>query len=486
MNFQRIFKILSRLLFISFAQWSAAAASQLPHILLVMADDQGYGDAGYTGHPFVQTPHMDAMARKAVVFNRFYAAAPVCSPTRASVMTGRTPIRTNVPNHGHYLRPHETTLAEALKQAGYVTGHFGKFHIGSVQPESPTCPGNIGFDEWVSGLNFFDRDPFLSDSGTYRQFKGQGSVISMDETLAFLAKYKDGGKPMFAVTWFPSPHSPHSERPDDENRLYEGKKMQGYFEEITLLDQQLGRLRKALRDMDIADNTLLWYCSDNGGLAEASSGGRERKGSIYEGGLRVPGLLEWPAAFAPRQIDVPAVTSDIYPTLLAITGVTVKNQPRLDGINLLPVIEGKQKSRPGIGFWFGVTGGQSTRSDLLIKTLLEARRNEADNPLPERLLKNVNEFPTYPEDFNAGHAAWNDWPWKLHRIAAKKQKKGDKVNVRPERVELYNLVDDPQEADNLAEQQPDRVARMLKELKAWQRSVLDSHAGADYPAGSIR
>ena len=120
---------------------SLASAETRPNIVLVMADDHGYGDTGFTGHPFVQTPHLDAMAKTGVVFNRFYASAPVCSPTRASVMTGRHPFRVNVPNHGHYLRPHETTVAEALGSAGYVTGHFGKWHIGSVQRESRSRRG---------------------------------------------------------------------------------------------------------------------------------------------------------------------------------------------------------------------------------------------------------------------------------------------------------------------------------------------------------
>lgn len=188
-------------------------AEERPHIVLVMADDQGYGDAGFTGHPFVMTPNLDAMAKAGVVFNRFYASAPVCSPTRASVMTGRHPFRGNVPNHGHYLRPNETTIAEALRGAGYVTGHFGKWHIGSVQAASPTCPGQAGFDGWLSGSNFFDNDPYLSRNGKYEQIKGPGSVITMDATIAFLNKHKDGGKPMFAVTWFPSPHDPHRETP---------------------------------------------------------------------------------------------------------------------------------------------------------------------------------------------------------------------------------------------------------------------------------
>ncbi|MGY8713862.1 MAG: sulfatase-like hydrolase/transferase, partial [Verrucomicrobiia bacterium] len=168
-----------------------------PHIVLVMADDHGYGDCGFTGHPFVQTPNLDKMAKTGIVFNRFYASAPVCSPTRASVMTGRHPIRTNVPNHGHYMRPDESTIPEQLRNSGYVTGHFGKWHIGSVQPNSPTSPGGAGFDEWLSGLNFFDNNPFLSHNGKYQQIKGTGTVISMDATLNFLSNHKNGNKPMF-------------------------------------------------------------------------------------------------------------------------------------------------------------------------------------------------------------------------------------------------------------------------------------------------
>lgn len=111
-----------------------------PNIILVMADDQGWGDTGYNGHPFVQTPALDAMAKSGLVFDRFYAAAPVCSPTRASVLTRRTPMRTKVTNHGRYMRPHEQTIAETLKSAGYVTGIFGKFHLGSGQPTRPAIP----------------------------------------------------------------------------------------------------------------------------------------------------------------------------------------------------------------------------------------------------------------------------------------------------------------------------------------------------------
>jgi arylsulfatase A-like enzyme len=422
----------------------------------------------------VKTPHLDAMAKAGVVFNRFYASAPVCSPTRASVMTGRHPFRVNVPNHGHYMRPHETTVAEALKGAGYVTGHFGKWHIGSVQPDSPTSPGGAGFDEWLSGLNFFDNDPYLSRNGEYVHVKGPGTVISMDATIAFLAKHRDKGKPMFAVTWFPSPHSPFGELPQNvpnAKTLYnDQKKMAGYFREITLLDEQVGRLRAALRKLGIERNTLLFYCSDNGGLAAGSSGGRAKKGSIYEGGLRVPAILEWPAKHKSKSIDTPAFTSDLYPTLVAIAGAKVKHQPPLDGIDLTPVISGKQTTRPPMGFWHGHTNGQGTWSDRIIKALLEARAAGKPNPHPERILKNVNQFPKIGEDGMRGHAAWTAWPWKLHRI-----QKGNKV-----KFELYHLVNSPMEAKDLSAKETTRVAKMKKDLEAWQRSVLDSWSGNDY------
>ena len=205
--------LILRLLFILSLTWGivwSADKNSLPHIILVMSDDHGYGDCGYTGHPFVKTPHLDDMAQSGVVFNRFYASAPVCSPTRASILTGRHPFRVNVPNHGHYLRPQEITIAEKLKEAGYITAHFGKWHIGSVQPDSPTSPGGAGFDEWLSGLNFFDNDPYLSRNGEYIQIKGAGTVITMDTTLDFIEKQNGKGKPIFIVSWFPSPHGPPS------------------------------------------------------------------------------------------------------------------------------------------------------------------------------------------------------------------------------------------------------------------------------------
>ena len=450
-------------------------ADERPNIVIIMADDHGYGDTGFTGHPFVKTPHLDAMAESGVVFNRFYASAPVCSPTRASFMTGRHPFRTNVPNHGHYMRPAEKTIAEALKSSGYVTGHFGKWHIGSVQPDSPTNPGGAGFDEWLSGLNFFDNDPYLSRNGNYERIKGAGTVISTDATIDFLKRHRDQGRPMFSVTWFPSPHDPQEEIPeggDNPKELYNDQKTvkPGYYREITLLDQQVGRMQVALEELGIKNNTLFIYCSDNGGLVREFSGGRDKKGSIYEGGLRVPAIFQWPEQYQASVIETPVFTSDLYPTLVAIAGAKVSSQPLLDGIDIAPIIAGTSKQHPPMGFWHGYQNGESTWSDRIIKSLMDAKNAGKPNPFPNRILKNVNAYPVRdPKDLR-GHAAWNAWPWKLHRI----EKNGSV------KTELYHLINDPMEQKDLSGDSPERAAKMLLSLEAWQRSVLGSWSGNDY------
>jgi arylsulfatase A-like enzyme len=449
---------------------TSALHAERPNVILVMADDQGWGDTGYNGHPVVKTPNLDAMAKDGLVFNRFYAAAPVCSPTRGSVLTGRHPIRIKITNHGRYMRPQETTIAEALRDAGYVTGMFGKWHVGSAQKDSPVNPGNSGFDEWVIGLNFFDNDPFLSRNGIVEQIIGSGSEITIDETIAFLRKHNGDGKPIFAIAWFPSPHDPHLEIPSGPDP-YEAGKASGYFREITVLDHAFGRLRKELRTLGIEQNTILWYCSDNGGLRRESSGGREKKGSIYEGGLRVPAILEWPARINSGQIDVPATTSDIMPTVLSMVDVTARSHYIWDGIDLMPVIEGEESSRPPIGFWFGLQGGQSTWSDRILKAVMQAQQAGKPTPHPERLRKDIDEYPQFPEDKFIGHAAWLDWPWKLHR------NERDGVSFA-----LYNLGKDPMETTNLAKT-PEHEARLMQMqtgLANWQLSVTRSLNGKDY------
>jgi len=457
--------------------WAAPGPSARPNIILCMADDQGWGDMAYNGHPVLETPNFDAMARDALRFDRFYAAAPVCSPTRGSVMTGRHPNRFGCFKWGYPLRPQEITLPEALKSAGYVTGHFGKWHLGPVRKGSPVNPGASGFDAWFSSPNFFDNDPILSREGTAVQTHGESSTVTVDAALEFIRAHAKTDQPFFAVVWFGSPHKPHRAIEEDRAR-YDAepdKKFQNFYGEITGMDRAFGKLRSELRTLGIHENTLLWYCSDNGGLPEVgSTGGRGHKSQIYEGGLRVPALLEWPTHLPqPSSTAMPCVTSDIYPTLLEIAGVHPEHQPPLDGISLVPLLDGAMQTRPEpMGFWDYPAKGISTPSDKWMAELLREQQEGTENAGPERLRLNAGKTTKqYPEDSFPGHAAWTDWPWKLHRI----QNESGKVTVG-----LYQLAQDPLEGRDLAEQDPERVKSMRAQLEAWQASVVRSLNGEDY------
>ena len=449
---------------------------KLPNIILCMADDQGWGDMGYNGHPVIQTPNFDAMAAETFRFDRFYAAAPVCSPTRGSVMTGRHPNRFGCFSWGHTLRPQEITIAEALKEAGYVTGHFGKWHLGSVRIGSPVNPGASGFDEWFSAPNFFDNDPILSREGTAIQTEGESSMITVLAALEFIRRHEANGQPYFVVIWFGSPHAPHLAAEEDR-ALYEDQplNLQHFYGEITGMDRAFGKLRDVLRTLPSYDRTILWYCSDNGGLPNVgSTGGRGHKGDIYEGGLRVPAILQWPAMIhEPRSTGFPSCTSDIFPTLLDIVGLERTDDRPLDGISLLPLIENKQVIRTDpIGFWQYPVGGIPTPSATWMAELLAAQKNGDMVGDSSRLrLEDIKIPASYPADSLAGHAAWLDWPWKLHRI------QDEAGNIR---WELYELEKDPLESRDLHLMEPERTAEMGAALEKWQRSVVQSMYGMDY------
>jgi len=450
------------------------AARTKPNIVLCMADDQGWGDMGYNGHPVLKTPNFDAAAASCLRFDRFYAAAPVCSPTRGSVMTGRHPNRFGCFKWGHTLRPQEITIAEALKTAGYVTGHFGKWHLGSVRKGSPVNPGASGFDEWFSSPNFFDNDPIMSREGVAVQTRGESSMVTVDAALEFIRKHARGPRPFLAVVWFGSPHGPHRAA-EEFRKLYarEGKKAD-FYGEITGMDAAFGKLRRELRKLGIHENTILWYCSDNGGLDPKTTGGRGKKGTIYEGGLRVPALLEWPAVIKkPRVTNVPCNTSDIYPTVLEVVGVKMPNQPPLDGISLVPLVEGKMTRRPRpMGFWSYPIGGISTPSSRWMAELLAAQKQGKEPPEDWRLRKDAGQIKKkYPEDKFPGHSAWLDWPWKLHRIEGK---------AGAVKVELYDLAEDQRESKDVAQSNRERVKAMRRDLEHWLRSVVRSLNGADY------
>jgi arylsulfatase A-like enzyme len=438
---------------------AADSGETRPNIVLVMADDQGWGDTSYNGHPELQTPNLDQLAASGLRFDRFYTAHFNCSPTRASVMTGRHPHRMGTFSPGAPIRPQEITVAQILQSAGYATGHFGKWHLNgkngdkntkaipgrAILASDPLSPGKLGFDEWISADNFFDLDPVLGRNGVPEKFHGDGSDVVTDEALKFIRKQATASKPFLAVVWFGNPHVPHEALPADK-ALYASlpEKEQNYYGEITGIDRSVGRLRAALRELQVAHNTLLWYCSDNGGAAGPKSTGNLRgsKGTLWEGGLRVPGVVEWPARIPQAFISqTPCCTSDIYPTVLEATGAVASNQILpLDGISLLPLFDRKTESRSKpIAFWANARSPES-------------------------------------------HAALLDWPYKLHtNPGTGRGRKGGTGDAVFPPVLLYDVSQDPQETTDLAGQQPDRVARMTAALAAWKASVEKSLSGADYP-----
>lgn len=424
------------------------AAPSKPNILLVMADDQGWGDTSYNGHPELKTPNLDDLASSGLRLDRFYSAHCNCSPTRGSVMTGRHPVRYGTFKPGAPIRIQELTIAEVLQSAGYATGHFGKWHLNggngdknttempgrAILASDPLSPGKMGFDVWLSATNFFDLDPVLGRNGVPEKFHGDGSDVITEEALKFIGKQVAAGKPFLSVVWFGSPHIPHIALPSDKapySKLPE--KEQNYYGEIAAVDRNVGRLRSALRELKIADNTLLWYCSDNGGHEGPKSTGylRGEKGKLWEGGVRVPGIVEWPAQIPkPFISQIPCSTLDIYPTVLEATGV-IPTHPisPLDGVSMMTLFHHQLESRPKpIPFW----------------------------------------------DYLDGHMAWLDWPYKLHWIPDKKNPAAKATTL------LYNVSKDPKETTDLAGKESERVSKMSAELLAWKASAEKSLSGADY------
>ncbi len=442
-------------------------ADAKPNVVLVMADDLGWGDVGFNGNTVIQTPHLDAMAANGLNFSRFYAAAPVCSPTRGSCLTGRHPFRYGIThaNTGH-LKKEEITLSETLKEQGYATGHFGKWHLGTLTKTVKEAnrggprgaahfapPQEHGFDVCFSteskvpthsplrapktfpkgaslkiGWDALTEDDSWKPYGTHfwtetgamvnEPLLEDGSKVIMDRALPFIKKAAATNQPFFAVVWFHAPHLPvvaskRHQAPYQKHDLHE----RNYYGCITALDEQVGRLRAHLRELDVANDTMVWFCSDNGPEVNATSPGstgefRGRKRSLYEGGVRVPALLEWPAKIKhARTTAFPAVTSDYLPTIFNVLDLALPER-ELDGINLLPAIHDPGATRQApIGFQ------------------------------------------------SRGTVAWHHGNMKL--VYQEK---------RPKDLELYDLNGDPHETNNLASAFPDKALAMQQAAQAWQAS----------------
>ena len=449
-----------------------------------MADDMGWGDAAFNGHSRIHTPCLDEMAQNGVQFNRFYAGASVCSPTRGSVLTGRNPYRYGIfhANVGH-LKAEEINLAELFRELGYTTGHFGKWHLGTLFPdysgkgeqrnpsENYMTPGMAGFDNWFSTeFAIATYDPYVRDrehshgkdwleNGDRRMLyvengipveenlEGCDSKIIMDRAIPFIEHAVKENKPFFAVIWFHAPHTPVIGHPEYMKELYSDlpEEKQHYYSVITALDAQMGRLRTRLSELGVSQNTMVCFTSDNGpegnpgprGRSQGSVGDlRGRKRSLYEGGIRVPGLIEWPAFIKDhKEIDIPVVTSDYFPTVCEIMGYTMKKDRPVDGLSLLDIINGKQQKREkAIGFQF-----DGHQQKALIGDRYKLVHNEGD---------------TRPGSDNS--------------------------NLAFEEFELYDLVSDPGETKNIAAQHPAILKEMKTELEAFVLSCERSNRGEDY------
>jgi len=453
----------------SLAAARPADGADRPNVILAMTDDQGWGDVAYNGNKHVKTPNLDKMAAEGIRFDRFYSGAPVCSPTRGSAITGRHPYRYGIPfaNTGH-MRKAEITIAEALKPLGYATGHFGKWHLGTltrtVKESNRGGPGGTAHyaPPWDNGFDVcFSTeakvptwDPMKDPKNPARPYgthywdekgrivrdnlDGDDSRVIMDRALPFIRAAAKAGKPFLAVIWFHSPHLPVVNC-TKHKKMYPNlpAHAQAYFGCISGVDEQVGRLRAELADLGVAGNTMLWYCADNGpegrkhslSRAAGSAGPfRGRKRDLWEGGVRVPGLLAWPEKVTrPRVVKMPCSTLDYFPTVMDVLGYQPKGKVEpIDGVSLLPLIEGKMTERPApIGF--------------------ESRN---------QISLNDNRYKLITPN---GGKTWM----------------------------LFDIVADPSEKRNLAADKPDVVKRMRAELDKWRASCKASLAGKDYPPGTF-
>jgi len=462
---------------------ASPAQSTRPNVVLIMADDQGWGDVGFNGHPRLRTPHLDALAREGVRLERFYAAAPVCSPTRGSVLTGRHPSRYGINwAFDGALPREEVTLAEALRVVGYRTGHFGKWHLGQlsrtlqqgrknkVNPALYSPPWEHGFGvcfstessvptfnpyyypaagERVDHILRQDAETVGRDSRWPESYwtgagaivdeplEGDDSAIIMDRALDFVRAQPD--TPFFACIWFHAPHTPVAAG-RDARRPYADLSVaeQHFLGSISAMDEQVGRLRRELRELGLAEDTFLLFCSDNGPTYVHPHGSagpfRGRKASLLEGGIRVPAAVEWPRRLkGGRSIAVPLVTSDLFPTVAAIAGAARGTAP-LDGIDILPVLTGEADGRASPIFF-------------------------------QSPLKNADDPWARPDTYQAAVQAGR---FKLLTLDS------------GQTWSLYNLESDPGETHDLASVHATETARLRTELLRWSDDCQRSAQGRDY------
>ena len=423
--------------------FSQEAGDARPNIVLVMTDDQGWAQVGFHGDPVLRTPHLDRLAGESVEMTRFYVS-PVCAPTRAALLTGRYNYRTGVVDTyiGRALmEPGEVTLAEMLRDAGYRTGIFGKWHLGDNYPlrsadqgfqESVVHRGGgIGQPSDPPGSDYFD--PILFHNGEQKQYPGYVTDVFFDEAIRWIGA--GDGAPFFAYVPTNAPHSPYLV-PDEYREAYAARGLSDrdarIYGMIANIDDNVGRLLAHLDANDLARDTLVIFMTDNGPTTRLYHAGlRAQKGSVYENGIRVPFAVRWPARLAPRTVDTVGAHIDLAPTLLAAAGISPPPDLAFDGLNLLPLWEGRAAGWPERTY------------------VVQSHRGNA--PEPYRAFAVIGPRYKLVQAQSFGSPAPPDAP-----------------------LELYDLLEDPGETADLAARRRDLVERLSAAYDGWFEDVSAS------------
>ena len=350
-----------------------AAAEKPPNIVIFLVDDMGWGDLGCYGNEVIHSPNLDQFATEGIRFTQCYSACGVCSPSRSSILTGRTPYRNGVwrwipQGHACHLRESEITLPELLRKEGYDTCHVGKWHLnGHFNSDKQPQPDDHGYNHWMATQNNAapsHRNPrnFVLNGTPMGELQGFSAPLVAREGVRWLKDIRDRKKPFLLSVWTHEPHLP-IESAEQFMKPYANIQDEGirqHHGNITQLDHAFGIVVKALDDLGLKDDTIVFFTSDNGpegrgnkGRTRGSTGGlRGRKRDSHEGGIRVAGLVRWPGKIMPGSVsDIPVIGSDIFSTVLDITGIPLPSDRTIDGVSMVPAFDDKPLKRPVPLFW---------------------------------------------------------------------------------------------------------------------------------------
>lgn len=481
-----------------------------PNIVVILADDLGFQDIGCYGGP-VKTPALDRLAAKGVRFTDFYSGCAVCSPSRATLLTGRNHIRAGVyswisdRDQNSHLAEQELTLPEILKSHGYATAHFGKWHLGlpTSQRNKPT-PSQHGFDYWFATGNNASpshRNPvnFIRNGKPVGKIEGYACRIVVDEAISWLDEKRNPDKPFFLNIWFHEPHAPIA-APDEIVSQYGELKDPAaiYSGTIDNTDRAIARLLKKLEEIDSPENTLFVYSSDNGSYRADRVGAlRGKKGSNFEGGLRVPGIFYWPGTIKKGHVEhEPAGLVDLLATVCGLLGIGKPEGVHLDGSDLSPLLTGRadEFTRHQPLFWLLPTSyptmaiRDGAYSLVAYRDYRLPKDQEKMTALMKQIVETLRNNDTLEEEIRGSTLQEQMFEGFEDKEAEKLRGQYVRLNMFQEswipliksgsyrRFELFDLSRDPQQKNDLSGQLPDVLARLKKKLLEINASVMaDAH-----------